>query len=137
MVSGDRRCPSRAANFNFGALSDLARRATSKGIPDRRDDRAPAHAAKRDGAAAVFAAPGERLMPALQLWGGEGSGSLARLAPLSVASRATAAAIAPGVARDEPPNLYTCQMAEIPGPAHKPPGAMPNRGRPCLTGPSA
>lgn len=45
-------------------------------------DAAAAEAARRGGAV-VFASPGEQLVLALQLWGGEGSGNLARLAPLS------------------------------------------------------
>ncbi|MHA1529393.1 MAG: divergent polysaccharide deacetylase family protein [Alphaproteobacteria bacterium] len=45
-------------------------------------DLAAAEAARRGGAV-VFAAPGEQLVLALQLWGGEGSASAARLAPLS------------------------------------------------------
>ncbi len=49
-------------------------------------DQAAADAARR-GAAVVFAAPGEQLILALQLWGGEGSASLARLAPLSAVIR--------------------------------------------------
>lgn len=49
-------------------------------------DRAAADAARRGGAV-VFAVPGEQLVLALQLWGGEGSGSLARLAPLSAVIR--------------------------------------------------
>ncbi len=49
-------------------------------------DRAAADAARRGGAV-VFAAPGEQLLLALQLWGGEGSASLARLAPLSAVIR--------------------------------------------------
>jgi polysaccharide deacetylase 2 family uncharacterized protein YibQ len=49
-------------------------------------DRAAADAARR-GSAVVFAAPGEQLILALQLWGGEGSASLARLAPLSAVIR--------------------------------------------------
>jgi len=49
-------------------------------------DLAAADAARRGGAV-VFAAPGEQLILALQLWGGEGSTSLARLAPLSAVIR--------------------------------------------------
>jgi polysaccharide deacetylase 2 family uncharacterized protein YibQ len=49
-------------------------------------DRAAADAARRGGAV-VFAAPGEQLILALQLWGGEGSASPARLAPLSAVIR--------------------------------------------------
>ncbi|MFQ5567891.1 MAG: divergent polysaccharide deacetylase family protein [Paracoccaceae bacterium] len=49
-------------------------------------DRAAADAARR-GAAVVFAAPGEQLIVALQLWGGEGSAGPARLAPLSAVIR--------------------------------------------------
>jgi polysaccharide deacetylase 2 family uncharacterized protein YibQ len=49
-------------------------------------DRAATDAA-RSGGAVVFAAPGEQLILALQLWGGEGSASLARLAPLSAVIR--------------------------------------------------
>ncbi len=49
-------------------------------------DLAAADAARRGGAV-VFAAPGEQLILALQLWGGEGSASLARLAPLSAVIR--------------------------------------------------
>jgi hypothetical protein len=41
----------------------------------------------RRGATVVFATPGEQLLLALQLWGGEGSGSAARLAPLSAVIR--------------------------------------------------
>lgn len=44
-------------------------------------------AATESGAAVVFATPSEQLLLALQLWGGEGSGSLARLAPLSAVIR--------------------------------------------------
>ena len=43
--------------------------------------------AVRDGGAVVFAVPGEQLILALQLWGDEGAGSLARLAPLSAVIR--------------------------------------------------
>ena len=43
--------------------------------------------AARDGGAVVFATPGEQLVLALQLWGDEGAGSLARLAPLSAVIR--------------------------------------------------
>jgi polysaccharide deacetylase 2 family uncharacterized protein YibQ len=43
--------------------------------------------AVRDGGAVVFATPGEQLVLALQLWGDEGAGSLARLAPLSAVIR--------------------------------------------------
>ena len=39
------------------------------------------------GGAVVFAAPGEQLILALQLWGGEGSASPARLAPLTAVIR--------------------------------------------------
>ena len=49
-------------------------------------DLAAADAARRGGAV-VFAPPGEQLILALQLWGGEGSTSLARLAPLSAVIR--------------------------------------------------
>ena len=49
-------------------------------------DRAAADAVRR-GAAVVFAVPGEQLILALQLWGGEGSAGVARLAPLSAAIR--------------------------------------------------
>jgi polysaccharide deacetylase 2 family uncharacterized protein YibQ len=49
-------------------------------------DMAAADAARRGGAV-VFAAPGEQLILALQLWGGEGTGNLARLAPLSAVIR--------------------------------------------------
>ena len=49
-------------------------------------DQAAAAAARRGGAV-VFAAPGEQLILALQLWGGEGSGNVARLAPLSAVIR--------------------------------------------------
>ena len=49
-------------------------------------DLASADAARRGGAV-VVAAPGEQLVLALQLWGGEGSSSLARLAPLSAVIR--------------------------------------------------
>ena len=49
-------------------------------------DMAAADAARRGGAV-VFAAPGVQLILALQLWGGEGSGNLARLAPLSAVIR--------------------------------------------------
>ena len=49
-------------------------------------DMAAADAARRGGAV-VFAAPGEQLILALQLWGGEGAGNLARLAPLSAVIR--------------------------------------------------
>jgi len=49
-------------------------------------DTAAAEAARRGGAV-VFAAPSEQLVVALQLWGGEGSTSPARLAPLSAVIR--------------------------------------------------
>jgi polysaccharide deacetylase 2 family uncharacterized protein YibQ len=49
-------------------------------------DLAAAEAA-RDGGAVVFAAPGEELILALQLWGDPGAGSLAQLAPLSAVIR--------------------------------------------------
>jgi polysaccharide deacetylase 2 family uncharacterized protein YibQ len=49
-------------------------------------DTAAADAARRGGAV-VFAAPGEQLILALQLWAGEGSGNVARLAPLSAVIR--------------------------------------------------
>jgi polysaccharide deacetylase 2 family uncharacterized protein YibQ len=49
-------------------------------------DLAAADAVRRGGAV-VFAAPGEQLIVALQLWGGEGSASPARLAPLSAVIR--------------------------------------------------
>ena len=49
-------------------------------------DLAAADAARRGGSV-VFAAPGEQLIAALQLWGGEGSVNLARLAPLSAVIR--------------------------------------------------
>ncbi len=49
-------------------------------------DTAAAGAVRRGGAV-VFAAPGEQLFLALQLWGGEGSVSPARLAPLSAVIR--------------------------------------------------
>jgi polysaccharide deacetylase 2 family uncharacterized protein YibQ len=49
-------------------------------------DLAAADAARRGGAV-VFAAPGEQLILSLQLWGGEGSASMARLAPLSAVIR--------------------------------------------------
>ncbi len=49
-------------------------------------DQAAADAARRGGAV-VFATPGEQLILALQLWGGEGSDSLARLAPLTAVIR--------------------------------------------------
>jgi polysaccharide deacetylase 2 family uncharacterized protein YibQ len=49
-------------------------------------DLAAADAVQR-GTAVVFATPGEQLFLALQLWGGEGSGSLALLAPLSAVIR--------------------------------------------------
>ena len=48
--------------------------------------RPPAGAARRGGAVGV-APPGGQLIVALQLWGGEGSASLARLAPLSAVIR--------------------------------------------------
>ena len=44
-------------------------------------------AAAESGGAVVFATPSERLILALQLWSGEGSGGLARLAPLSAVIR--------------------------------------------------
>lgn len=49
-------------------------------------DQAAADAARRGGAV-VFAAPDDQLILALQLWGGEGSLSTARLAPLSAVIR--------------------------------------------------
>jgi polysaccharide deacetylase 2 family uncharacterized protein YibQ len=49
-------------------------------------DLAAADAVQR-GTAVVFAAPGEQLFLALQLWGGEGSANAARLAPLSAVIR--------------------------------------------------
>ncbi len=49
-------------------------------------DQAAIDAARRGGAV-VFAAPDDQLIVALQLWGGEGSASAARLAPLSAVIR--------------------------------------------------
>jgi len=49
-------------------------------------DRAAADASRRGGAV-VFAVPSEQLIAALQLWGGEGSAGVARLAPLSAVIR--------------------------------------------------
>jgi len=81
---------STAAAVGLGAIVGVSRHTIPAGASAAEIlavlDQAAAAAVRR-GAAVVFAAPGEQLILALQLWGGEGSASLARLAPLSAVIR--------------------------------------------------
>jgi len=81
---------STAAAAGLGAIVGVSRHTIAAGAGAAEIlavlDMAAADAVRRGGAV-VFAAPGEQLILALQLWGGEGSVSLARLAPLSAVIR--------------------------------------------------